>query len=102
MVVSELANEYKSFIEIICPMKANGLPNMSQQINVRLKTIHGEVKYLKHITMEARKLQRLSLEPLKMLEDPYHPPELQEVVLLLSNNIIQAKEFISEMVRVAV
>ena len=52
--------------------------------------------------MEARKLQRLSLEPLKMIEDPYHPPELQEVVSLLSNNIIQAKEFISEMVRVAV
>ena len=64
----ELANEYNLLLKYLS-YEGNGLPNMSQQINVRLKTIHGEVKYLKHITMEARKLQRLSLEPLKMLED---------------------------------
>ncbi len=102
MVVSELANEYEKFVEEFCPVKkGNGLPNMSKQIQVPLRDAHGEVKYLRHITLRARALQRASLEPMKLLQDPFHPPELQAVVSLLLENVIKAKDFLSEMAHVA-
>ena len=41
------------------------------------------------------------LEPMKLLQDPFHPPELQAVVSLLLENVIKAKDFLNEMALVA-
>ena len=102
MMLTELANEFKDFVEMICPVKkANGLPNTAKQIKVPLKTSSG-IKYLRHITLRARKLQRLSLKPFKLLEDLYHPPELQAVASILMDNAVKAEDFVQEMIRVAV
>ena len=101
IMLTELANEFKDFVEMICPVKKNGLPNTAKQIEVPLKTPNG-IKYLRHITLRARKLQRLSLKPLKLLEDLYHPPELQAVASILMDNVAKAEDFVQDMIRVAV
>ena len=101
IMLTELANEFKDFVEMICPVKKNGLTNTAKQIEVPLKTPNG-IKYLRHITLRARKLQRLSLKPLKLLEDLYHPPELQAVASILMDNVAKAEDFVQDMIRVAV
>ena len=41
IMLTELANEFKDFVEMICPVKKNGLPNTAKQIEVPLKTPNG-------------------------------------------------------------
>ena len=52
--------------------------------------------------LTGKEVAEVVLKPLKLLEDLYHPPELQAVASILMDNVVKAEDFVQDMIRVAV